>query len=67
MSYGSLHNQGPKNGTGIFSWGDRTDMHKVGSNVEEGSQQYFKYGEHKPPRSLLSLQSSSKNIPHLLL
>lgn len=45
MSYGSLHSQGPKNGTGIFSWGDRTDMHKVGSNVEEGSQQYFEYGE----------------------
>lgn len=58
MSYGSLHSQGPKNGTGIFSWGDRTDMYKVGSNVEEGSQQYLKYGEHNSIAEI-SRQSSS--------
>ena len=58
MSYGSLHSQGPKNGTGIFNWGDRTDEHKEELNLEEGSQQYFKYGEHNSIAEI-SRQSSS--------
>ena len=45
MSSGPVHYSKSKTAAGIFNWGDRTDEHKEGLYLEEGSQQYFKYGE----------------------
>ena len=46
MSSGPVNYSKSKTAAGIFNWGDRTDEHKEGLYLEEGSQQYFKYGEH---------------------
>ena len=58
MSSGPVHYSKSKTAAGIFNWGDRTDEHKEELNLEEGSQQYFKYGEHNSIAEI-SRQSSS--------
>ena len=58
MSSGPVHYNKSKTASGIFNWGDRTDEHNEGFDLEEGSQQYFKYGEHNSIAEI-SRQSSS--------
>lgn len=58
MSSGPVHYSKSKTAAGIFNWGDRTDEDKEELNLEEGSQQYLKYGEHNSIAEI-SRQSSS--------